>query len=103
MQRLEAWFSFLFKSLGLNEIWSHRYIYVCVCVCLCVCVCVCRIIVLVLEVIDIQRKYRLLKVCYEPSTSAAFLAFLLQPLTILMRQTWQPVRTINQSIFLRCL
>ncbi len=54
--------------------------------------------------IDIERKNRLLKVCYVTTTSAAFLAsYLLQPLTVLMRQTKQPVRAINQSIFLRCL
>jgi len=52
-------------------------------------------------------EYRLLKFCYVPPTSAtsfkAFLAFLLQPLTVLMRQTRQAVRAINPSIFLRCL
>ncbi len=53
---------------------------------------------------DIERKNRLLKVCYVPDTCAASSkAFLLQPLTVLMRQTRQAVRTINQSIFLRCL
>jgi hypothetical protein len=57
--------------------------------------------------IDIERKYRLLKVYCVPPTSATFLAyflsFLLWPLTLLMRQTKQAVCTINQSIFLRCL
>jgi hypothetical protein len=54
--------------------------------------------------IDIERKYRLFKVCYVPTTSTAFfLSFLLRPLTVLMRQTRQMVRTINQSIFHRCL
>jgi hypothetical protein len=53
---------------------------------------------------DIKRKYRLLKVCYVPATSTAFLVFfsllLLWPLTLLIRQTRQAVRAINQSIFL---
>jgi hypothetical protein len=58
------------------------------------------------EVIDIKRKNRLLKVCYVPTTSTPFgpfSLFLLQPLTVLMRQTRQAVCAINQSIFLRCL
>ncbi len=53
--------------------------------------------------IDIERKYRLLKVCYVPATSTTFLplfsSFLLRPLTVLMRQTRQVVHAINQSIF----
>ncbi len=56
--------------------------------------------------IDIERKYRLLKVRYVPATSTTFLVFFiffLQPLTVLMRQSRQLVRAINQSIFLRCL
>jgi hypothetical protein len=32
-----------------------------------------------------------------------FFSFLLQPLTVLIRQTRQAVHAINQSIFLRCL
>ncbi len=57
-------------------------------------------------IIDIERKNRLLKVCYVPATSAAFLAFfsffLLWPLTVLMKQTSRAVRAIKQSILLRC-
>ncbi len=50
-------------------------------------------------------KNRLLKVCYVPTTSTglARLLFLLQSFTVLMRQTRQVVRIINQSILLRCL
>ncbi len=50
-------------------------------------------------------KNRLLKVCNVPSTSAGLntLLFLLQPLTVLMKQTRQAVRIVKQSIFLRCL
>ncbi len=44
-----------------------------------------------------------LKFCYVPATCATVVAFLLQPLTVLMIQTWQAVCAINQSIFLRCL
>ncbi len=54
----------------------------------------------------IERKNRLVMVCYVPTTSATFLAFfsfLLQLLTVLMRQTRQVVRAINWCIFLRCL
>jgi hypothetical protein len=52
-----------------------------------------------------QYKNRLLKVCYVPATSAAsskdfFLFFILQPFTVLMRQTRQAVRAIKQSISL---
>ncbi len=55
-----------------------------------------------------SKKYRLLKFCYVPATSAAcnrllFFLFLLRLLTVLMKQTRQVVRTIKQSIFLRCL
>ncbi len=55
--------------------------------------------------ININRKYRLLKVCYVPATitTFCFFSFLLQPLTILMRHTRQGVCAINQCIFLRCL
>jgi hypothetical protein len=57
--------------------------------------------------IDIERKNRLLKVCYVPTTTATFLAFflffLLWPLTELMKQTRQAVRVLKQSILLRCL
>ncbi len=38
-----------------------------------------------------------------PTTSATFLAFLLRPLTVVMRQTGPVVRAINQSFCLRCL
>jgi hypothetical protein len=38
-----------------------------------------------------------------PHLPRAFLAFLLQPLTVLIRQTRQVVCASNQSIFLRCL
>ncbi len=60
--------------------------------------------------IDIKSlQNRLLKVCYEPATSAglprvsfffSFLFWLLWPLTVLMKQTRQAVRAIKQSIFL---
>jgi hypothetical protein len=56
--------------------------------------------------IDIERrKNRLLKFCFVPATSAAhnrllFFSFLLQPFTVLMKQTRQAVCTIKQSIFL---
>jgi hypothetical protein len=53
--------------------------------------------------IDIERrKNRLLKFCYVPATSTAHnrLLFLLQPFTVLMKQTRQAVRDIKQSIFL---
>jgi hypothetical protein len=47
---------------------------------------------------------RLIKVCYVPATSAVLIAFfssfLLWPLTVLMKQTRQLVRTIKQSIYL---
>jgi hypothetical protein len=47
---------------------------------------------------------RLLKVCYVTATSAVltafFSSFLLQPLTVLMKQTRQPVNAIKQSIYL---
>ncbi len=39
----------------------------------------------------------------SPHFKAFFLLFLLQPLTVLMRQTRQEARAINQSIFLRSL
>ncbi len=43
-------------------------------------------------------------VCYVLATNATGLApFLLQPLSVLMRQKRQAVFAINQSIFLRCL
>ncbi len=55
-------------------------------------------------IIDIKRKNRLLKVCYMPATSTAFLAFfsffLLWPLKVLMKQTSWAVRAIKQSILL---
>jgi hypothetical protein len=42
-----------------------------------------------------------------PAISAAilafFLSFLLQPLTVLLRQTRQAIHAINQPIFLKCL
>jgi hypothetical protein len=44
--------------------------------------------------IDIKRKYVLPKVFYVPSTSAAFLAFLLLLLRPLMGQTRQAVHAI---------
>ncbi len=56
-----------------------------------------------------QISKELLKLCYVPATSATsskgiFHFFLLQPLTVLIRQTWQAVRAIiNESIFLRYL
>ncbi len=59
--------------------------------------------------IDIESlQNRLLKVCYVPATSASlprvrfffsFLFLLLQPLTVLIKQT----RWLKQSIFFRCL
>jgi hypothetical protein len=53
------------------------------------------------KIIDIERcKNRLLKFCYVPATSEAhnrlLFFFLLQPLTVLMKQTC----AIKQSIFL---
>ncbi len=46
---------------------------------------------------------RLLKV-YVPTTSAVLIAFfssfLLPPLTVLMKQTRQPVRAVKQSMYL---
>ncbi len=60
--------------------------------------------------IDIKSlQNRLLKVCYVPATSASlprvsfFFSFrflLLQPLTVLMKQTRQAVYAVKQSIFL---
>jgi hypothetical protein len=59
--------------------------------------------------IDREHRYRkslnrLLKVCYVPATSAVLIAFfssfLLQSLTVLMKQTRQPVRAVKQSIYL---
>ncbi len=50
---------------------------------------------------QISKEYRLLKSCYVPATSTtsskAFQAFLHRPLTVLLRQTKQAVRTLNQS------
>jgi hypothetical protein len=51
------------------------------------------------------KKNRLLKVCYVPTTSTRlprllFPSFWMQPLTVLMKQTWQAVCTIKQSIYL---
>jgi hypothetical protein len=50
---------------------------------------------------------RLLNVCYVPATSTCLnrllFFFLLQPLTVLMKQTRQAVRAVKQSILLRCL
>jgi hypothetical protein len=43
---------------------------------------------------------RLLKVCYVPTTRAVLIAFLLPPLTVLMKQTRQPARAVKQSIYL---
>ncbi len=56
--------------------------------------------------IDIKSlQNRLLKVCYVPAASASLnrLLFLLQLLTVLMKQTRQAVLAIKQSILLRCL
>ncbi len=59
------------------------------------------------KAIDIERKNRLLKVCYVPAISTTFLAFflffLLWVLAVLMKQTRQAVCAIKQSILLRCL
>ncbi len=59
--------------------------------------------------IDIKSlQNRLLKVCYVPATSAglprvsfffSFLFLLLQPLTVLMKQTRQAVSAVKQSIY----
>jgi hypothetical protein len=51
---------------------------------------------------------RLPKVCYVPVTTASlprllFIYFLLRPSPVLMKQTWQAVHAIKQSILLRCL
>ncbi len=49
------------------------------------------------------------EVCQTPSATSSkafafsFSFFLLRPLTVLMKQTRQAVRTIRQSILLRCL
>jgi len=57
-------------------------------------------------IIDIEMcKNRLLTFCYVPATSSAhnrllFFSFLLQPFTVLMKQTRQAVRAIKKSIFL---
>ncbi len=54
-----------------------------------------------------SKKYRLLKLCCVPTTSTtsskAFSLFLLQQLTVLMKQTRQAVHVLKQSILLRCL
>ncbi len=54
-----------------------------------------------------KMKSRLLKVGYVPATSARLprllFCFLMQPLTVLMKQTRQAGCTIKQSILLRCL
>ncbi len=56
------------------------------------------------DIIDIERKFRLLKVCYMHTTSTTFqVVFLLRPLTVLIRQTRMAVCVINPSIYLRCL
>jgi hypothetical protein len=56
-----------------------------------------------LDIESLQNK--LLKVCYVPATSAGLnsLLFLLQPLTVLMKQTREAVSASKQSISLRCL
>ena len=54
-------------------------------------------------IIDIESvQNRLLKVCYvpAPSTGLPRHLFLLCPLTVLMKQTRQPVCAIKQSIYL---
>ncbi len=57
--------------------------------------------------IDIERKYRLLNVCYNPTTSTTFLAFFLLFFAAASAtnssDSWQAVRAINQYVFLRCL
>jgi hypothetical protein len=53
--------------------------------------------------IDVKSlQNRLLKVCYVPATNAGLprLLFLLQPLTVLMKQTRQVVCGIKQSTLL---
>ncbi len=56
---------------------------------------------------QISKEYRLFKFCCVPATSTtsseAFSLFLLRPLTVLIKQTRQAVRTIKQSILFRCL
>jgi hypothetical protein len=55
--------------------------------------------------IDIESlQNRLLKVCYVPATSATlnrllFFSFLLQPLTVLMKQTRQVICAINSLYY----
>jgi hypothetical protein len=48
--------------------------------------------------------FRLLKVCYVPTTSAVLIAFfssfLMRQLTVLMKQTRQLVHAVKQSIYL---
>jgi hypothetical protein len=85
------------------------------------CFCLCLLLALIFVEVDcLQKKChehidieslqnRLLKVCYVPSTRAglrrvsfffSFLFLLLQPLTVLMKQTRQAVCAIKQSIIL---
>jgi hypothetical protein len=57
------------------------------------------------DCIGIAHRYQkslniLLKVCYVPATRAVLIAFLLQPLTVLMKQTRQPACAVKQSIYL---
>ncbi len=60
-----------------------------------------------LSIPQISKEYRLLKFCSVPATSAtsskAFSFFLVQPLKELTKETRHVVRTIKQSILLRCL
>jgi hypothetical protein len=71
---------------------------------------VCSYAELCVIIIDIESlQTRLLNMRYVPATSAglprvsfffSFLFLLLQPLTVLMKQTRQAVRAIKQSIYL---
>ncbi len=60
-----------------------------------------NLVVLRVNIIDIESlKNRLLKVCYVPATSARLpkLLFLLQPLTVLMKQTRQAVQSVKRYL-----
>jgi hypothetical protein len=58
-----------------------------------------------LEPLISSLQNRLLKVCYVPTTSTRLprLLFLLQSITVFLKQTRQAVCAFRQSILLRCL
>jgi hypothetical protein len=58
------------------------------------------------KTIDIERKNRLLKVCYVPATSTTFLAFILAVAinsTNEANKAGKEVHAVKQSILVRCL